>query len=491
MVIVKRREKRSPSSSSPSSSSSSKAFKMRNKNNININNNDIRLGFQSKKGNIRVRMYRVGFGDCFLVSLPALRATSTNTTTGATHEVGIEDDEEGTDSKEYTHHILIDFGVHAGGDIGTIEKVIQNIIDVTDRKLAVIIATHAHRDHIYGFGKFKDEFSQFKIGEIWLPWTWDDGNENAVRIKKKHATLINGLSEHFEAQGMNPKGVVDLTILNALENMKGNKLAIKLLKSGFADEDVKVRYLKAGDSLKSSQISIHGLHARLLGPPPPQSEEFLAQMDPPSGQSYLMLRGGHGVSNKIQPFAKKWLADADSIPLKLNAEDEKILQELASSSISDLAFTLDKALNNESLVVLLIFRDNYLLFPGDAQYGSWRWWLENDSYSSTNILQQIRFLKVAHHGSHNATPKAALEKMTNDKFAAMVSTQSEPWPSIPRVPLMHRLSEKTRKRIVRSDWLPVTGAPKPLHRARSSSLPSKLPMGFTKGDFWFDYTIEL
>jgi hypothetical protein len=55
---------------------------------------------------------------------------------------------------------------------------------------------------------------------------------------------------------------------------------------------------------------------------------------------------------------------------------------------------------------------------------------------------------------------------------------------------MNRLSEKTRKRIVRSDWLPVTGAPKPLHRA-TSSLPSKLPKGFTKGDFWFDYTIEL
>jgi hypothetical protein len=204
-----------------------------------------------------------------------------------------------------------------------------------------------------------------------------------------------------------------------------------------------------------------------------------------------MLRGeDNRVSNKIQPFAKKWLANADSIPLKLNADDEKILQELASSSISDLAFKLDNVLNNESLVVLLIFRDNYLLFPGDAQYGSWRWWLENDSYSSADILQQIKFLKVAHHGSHNATPKAALEKMTDGKFAAMVSTQSEPWPSIPRVPLMNRLSDKTRKRIVRSDWLPIKGVPKSLPLARSSS-PSTLPKGFTKGDFWFDYTLEL
>jgi hypothetical protein len=203
-----------------------------------------------------------------------------------------------------------------------------------------------------------------------------------------------------------------------------------------------------------------------------------------------MLRGEDGVSNTIQPFAKKWQADPDSIALKLNAQDEKILQELASSSINDLAFTLDKALNNESLVALLSFGDKYLLFPGDAQYGNWRWWLENESYSSTDILSQVNFLKVAHHGSHNATPKAALEKMSDGKFAAMVSTQSDPWPSIPRVPLMNRLTDKTRNKVVRSDWLSVDGAPKPLP-GTMPSMPSKLPKGFGKGSYWFDYTIDL
>jgi hypothetical protein len=75
--------------------------------------------------------------------------------------------------------------------------------------------------------------------------------------------------------------------------------------------------------------------------------------------------------------------------------------------------------------------------------------------------------------------------MADGEFAAMVSTQSKLWKSIPRVPLMSRLDEKTKKRIVRSDWLSVEGAPEPLPDTMPT-LPSKLPEGFSKGDLWFD-----
>jgi hypothetical protein len=129
-----------------------------------------------------------------------------------------------------------------------------------------------------------------------------------------------------------------------------------------------------------------------------------------------------------------------------------------------LAFALDKARNNESVVALLIYQDQYLLFPGDAQYGNWRGWLEQDD--AQDILGRIRFLKVAHHGSVNATPNSALEQMTEGMFATMVSTQSVPWKSIPRVPLMARLSERATKRVVRSDWIPVPDAPVPASGAQ-------------------------
>ena len=125
------------------------------------------------------------------------------------------------------------------------------------------------------------------------------------------------------------------------------------------------------------------------------------------------------------------------------------------------------------------------LFPEAAQYGNWAAWLEQDG--SADILSRIGFLKVAHHGSVNATPKDALEKMSTGKFAAMVSTQRHPWPSIPRGPLMDRLTEQTKKKIVRSDSLSIKNLP----NAPKGPAVSKLPAGFVKGDFWYDHFIKL
>ena len=418
---------------------------------------------QSHQREIRIRMYRVGFGDCFLLSLPK---------------------ETGQSAGRY-NHVLIDCGVHAQGDIGTMEKVVDNIADVTDGSLDILIATHAHRDHISGFGKFTDVFAKLKMREVWLPWTWDENNEKALKLQEKHAALLDKLYQHFQALGAS----ADPDALNATVNLRNNQDTVKLLKSGFGNDKVKVRYLKAGDTLKTCDISIPGLLVRILGPP--LSEDFLAQMDPPSGQGYLRA-GPNGIEervNPIQPFGHKWKADVDSMDLHLQEKEEEKLQKISSSSINDVAFALDQARNNESLVTLFIFRNKYLLFTGDAQYGNWRGWLE-DEKSSSDILPKINFFKIAHHGSHNATPKAALEKMSEGEFAAMVSTQSIPWKSIPRIPLMSRLHEKTKKRIIRSDWLAIEGAPEPLPDTVPVQ-PSKLPEGFTKGDLWFDYVIKI
>jgi hypothetical protein len=168
------------------------------------------------------------------------------------------------------------------------------------------------------------------------------------------------------------------------------------------------------------------------------------------------------------------------------ADDEQLLADVTTSSAAALAFALDKARNNESVVTLLSYKNQHLLFAGDAQYGNWRWWLENEQ--PAQILPTIRFLKVAHHGSVNATPVSALEKMSDGGFAAMVSTQSKPWPSIPRVPLMKRLSEKTQQRVVRSDWLQVAGAPQPSVGTEPPQ-PATLPAGFSEGSLWFDYIL--
>ncbi len=164
------------------------------------------------------------------------------------------------------------------------------------------------------------------------------------------------------------------------------------------------------------------------------------------------------------------------------------LRGTAAMPLDELAFSLDKAMNNTSLVTLLMFRDTYLLFPGDAQYGNWRWWLENEN--ADDILARINFYKVSHHGSVNATPKDAVEKMSVGNFGAMVSTQSSPWESIPKPELMTALSDCATNRIVRSDWLHIADAPDPLNSAEPIQ-PKQLPPGFSKGALWFDYSVEL
>jgi beta-lactamase superfamily II metal-dependent hydrolase len=408
---------------------------------------------------LRVRMYRIGFGDCFLVSLPV---------------------SPGSNSTETHRHLLFDCGVHARGDIGTMKQAVDNIAEVTGKKLAVVVASHAHQDHISGFDKFGDVFSTFDIDEVWVPWTWDPDNKKAIKLQKSQLALTTQLVNHYDALG----ATANQEVLEAVENLKGNAHAIALLRAGFG-VNARVRYLAAGDSVKKP-AKISGLTVRLLGPP--QSEEFLAQMDPPKGQHYLRMGpGGPETANGIKPFVDKWVV-SDSKSKRLTAEDEKKLEEVANNPLDSLAFALDQARNNESVVALLIYKGQYLLFPGDAQYGNWRWWLENEQ--AEDVLPQISFFKVAHHGSLNATPKGALEKMSDGQFAAMVSTQSTPWKSIPKVPLMERLNQKTKQRIVRSDWLKLQGAPGPLAGALPAK-PSTLPKGFSQGAFWYDYFIQL
>ena len=411
---------------------------------------------------IRVRMYRIGFGDCFLVSLPVA-----NQAGGDTHK-----------------HVLVDCGVHAKGDLDMIDRAVDHIGTTTGKKLAIVIATHSHQDHISGFS---NKFTGFEIGEVWMPWCENPKDKQAAKLNKKHAALAEKLERHFVAEARIAR--VDKTraaAMAAVANLVQNKTALGLLRSGF-NVGAEVRYLAAGDALKNP-AGVNGLSVQFLGPP--RDEKFLSKMDPPTGHSYLRMKSG--TSERVQaiaPFADRWQVgpkDTSIAHLRFSSGATNELQkELATPSLNALAFALDQYKNNTSLVSLFSFRGQQMLFPGDAQWGNWKFWLDQDD--AETILQGVTFFKVAHHGSHNATPTDALEKMSKGKFAAMVSTQNVPWDSIPRIPLMDRLVEITKDRVVRSDSLVLTDVPK----APKGPVLSDLPKGFVQGDFWYDCLIKL
>src|SRR5215216_1947719 len=109
-------------------------------------------GRASAKG-LKVRMYRVGFGDFFLVTVPTSRGDQ---------------------------FILIDCGVFKGtsgtGDIGSIVEAVEDMFQTTNGHLALVIMTHRHADHIAGFSK-AERFKDFTAGMVWMPY-WEQFNED-------------------------------------------------------------------------------------------------------------------------------------------------------------------------------------------------------------------------------------------------------------------------------------------------------------------------
>jgi hypothetical protein len=399
-------------------------------------------------------MYRVGFGDCFLLSLPV---------------------------KGGMAHILIDCGVHSQGDLRMIPEIVDNIGTECGKHLSLIIATHAHQDHISGFAKCEDTFKTFRVDEVWLPWTEDPHNSQAQKLKQKNIALAEMLRLHMQAFNIKVDETPAGEALAAVMNAAANPAALALLKSGVTGGTV--RYLKAGLNFQDVG-GIKGLTAQILGPP--SDEAFLARMDPPKGDRFFKLgAGGKPISvNAVVPFDKNWIVPTESIPslLSISTAEKKMLKDMLDNT-TDLAFALDQALNNTSVVALLGYRGKNLLFPGDAQYGNWQSWMTKPE--AETILQHIDFFKVAHHGSHNATPKSALDRM-HEGFAAMISTQNKPWPSIPFVKMLKELEQKASG-VVRSDSIKVAGAPK--NTPKGPKLVLKSGSNFCVGDFWCDYTI--
>lgn len=124
------------------------------------------------------------------------------------------------------------------------------------------------------------------------------------------------------------------------------------------------------------------------------------------------------------------------------------------------------------------YRGKAMLFPGDAQWGGWQSWIGSDD--GKRVLGEVDFLKVGHHGSHNATPVDVVAGLRPKGLAVMVPTQVKPFPTIPRKPLLAAL-EKPGRVAVRSDWVKVKNAP------AAPKVPAKPPKGYSVGKLWVDY----
>jgi len=442
-----------------------------------------------RTGAIRVRMYRVGFGDFFLMTVPG---------------------------KNGPAHILIDCGVHAA-NINTIDDCVQDMKQETGNHLALVILTHYHADHMSGFASNYDDFAEFDVGAVWITNRLDPADADAAGFMAQISSVAQQLKMQLAAR----QGAEDDQAHRKVENALGiasedgggsNAKALRLLQSGFKNKPP-VYYYQGGDTPTLPDELEGMITAELLGPSPKDSGGEFAASDNKAEQ-YLSALADDGVpdTTRIKPFdTQRWRSSASDYPAHTfdefgkpkgsGAEElEKRLALAQPDALAAAADKLDGTLNNQSLVVLFTCNGKKLLFVGDAQWGNWAYWLYGKSVSGTDpgisdrakeILGSIDFYKVGHHGSTNATPIPAVAALNKDS-AAMCSTATGAYGSparkteVPRTALMEALESRGGNRMVRSDWIPA-GNSKADPQAKEEL--ADLPEGFTTGPLYVDYTL--
>jgi len=382
---------------------------------------------------LNVRMYNVGFGDCFLLSFP--------------HPGG-------------HRHVLVDCGAHPRGTRNNLRQVAANVSEFTGGKLAAVVATHRHLDHVSGFDLARKVFEQMQIDEIWLPWV-ESGAPEAKALWRKQAAAFTALERRIRLAPAGPRREAAEAVW---ANLTRNEAALEALRSQFGAAKPAVRYLAGGDPDLVGPAGIERLTVNVLGPP--RSQEFLQKMNPPRPERWeLAAGGGDGEALPDAPFDAAWeVADGFS-DLFTSADRERLREQMANPL--DLAFALDDAVNNTSLALLFQFGGQGLLMTGDAQWGNWKFWMEGALASE--VLEKVTLYKVSHHGSENATPRSLSGRLAKG-VAVLVPTFAEPFPSIPDPTLIQALVAVSDDRLVRSD------------------AGGQLPDGFSRGDFWIDYT---
>ena len=412
---------------------------------------------------IKVRMYRQGLGDCFLLTIPR------------------------NNGKPF--YAVIDCGVILGTKEPSkiMTEVVEHIIKTTDGRVDLVVATHEHWDHISGFQQAKEIWSdreRLTIGEVWLSWAENPKNPLAKKLRGERQALKMALQA--AASRMHLAG--DSTAAEDVTNLLGFFGAA----GSTADALESVKDLS--DNLRfctpqDDPIQLPGTDVRVyvLGPPP--NEKLIKKYNPSKREpeTYGMdamkhyLAALHPTMSETDletPFDERFqipLHVAQQMPffqqhylgedVESNEKDQgwRRIDGSWLDSSSSLALQLDSATNNTCLVLAFELGDgDVLLFAADAQVGNWlswqdvKWGVNGTEVTGPDLLRRTIFYKVGHHGSHNATLRElGLEQMKSLKMAFVPVDRKmavkKRWHQMPLNELMERLNEITEERVVRID----------------------------------------
>jgi beta-lactamase superfamily II metal-dependent hydrolase len=398
---------------------------------------------------VTIRMYRLGTGDCFTIKFMKGRTVS--------------------------FKLMIDCGCWQG-DRDHVEPFMTELKRDVEDKVDALVVTHEHKDHVYGFEKCQDLFAkgQFEAKQIWMAWTEEDGNTSVEKWKtvygQKRMALAHA-AEKLRAAVGTPDFTDQLGAHREPEKLlRGRRNFIRVL-AGFSElhsrgfsaakqkqyvdglagmdvvkNDIEAdtfSYFKPGDVIEN-EPGLEGVRILVLGPP----------------LDYDDVKKESGAQGEAYEHNDK-LQDVDAFALAFKAQDEAGIRQAQpfddfyqSTEPTDrqaydkaqdkwrridydwllsagaLALRMNSRTNNLSLVLAIEFIDSgkVLLFPGDAEYSSWKSWQSIDwsrrfpGLTTEKLLNRVVFYKVSHHLSHNGTARTVgLHQMTSPDLTAMAT----------------------------------------------------------------------
>ena len=461
-----------------------------------------RIDHDAPVDHVSIRMYCLGTGDCFLVRFY--------------HE----------ETLRFT--MMIDCG-SCRGNPKAFRPYVEHLAKETGYKIDLLIITHEHNDHVNGFHKCADIFRQMTIGEAWFAWTEDrdDPTGAAKELLQKRSAMRNALDKAIKSikagnkklsgklnsdfyarqmmfnnanylNGLHTLASINLDGYDADEKAAApgpeNSLpGMAAIKKILKEKDVKVRYLAPGDSRQIEQAT--GIKFHVLGPP---MEREYVYKDGKEGvdvykkkltlyESSLAANAFLNMDNTAMsdcPFQSQFVVDDNTkntacreviAAYEDRREDWRKIDDDWLMSAGSLALRLNSHINNTSLALAIEMPDKQvLLFPGDAEYGSWASWHEIEKWKPKkaggkhfveDLLNRTIFYKVGHHLSYNGTAlQKGIAMMESEQLAAMATLDldriSEGWKkTMPNKFLMQELIRKCKGKFFLMNEAGVDNAP--------------------------------
>jgi beta-lactamase superfamily II metal-dependent hydrolase len=367
-------------------------------------------------------MYNVGFGDCFLLTLP--------TTDG-----------------QGARRILVDCGTHPSSTgkwtaTKTVPLILEDLEHEAGRlRLDVVVMSHRHRDHVSGFTS--ERWSEVEVGEVWMPWTENPADPVATALRNKMGIAAEALSAAAVAFEKPSPAVEAATELLANNLALKNESAMETLWNGFRGKPVR-QYLSAQAEPLETPL-LPGVKIHVLGPS--TEEAVIRDLEPPSEETFAHAASPKTTAPPPMPFDAEWAVPADRAGrsgayagVRVPGQIVGAIRALAADELLAAAASFTSSINGTSLMLVFEIGGLLLFFPGDAQWGTWKRVLDDPDLRS--LLRRCTFYKIGHHGSHNATPRSFVtDVMAPSTTAAISVAPVKIWPFIPQTDLVQNIRD--------------------------------------------------